>query len=75
MTFSVHQCSWHQRSEYQRLGYQEIFRWESVPTIGRDDVHSAKTSDTPPSAEQQPDLPRVVTARSWLMSGRTVMVQ
>ena len=27
---------------YQRLGYQEIFRWESVPTAGRDDVHMRK---------------------------------
>jgi len=27
---------------YQRLGYQEIFRWESVPTPGRDDVHMRK---------------------------------
>jgi GNAT superfamily N-acetyltransferase len=27
---------------YQRLGYQEIFRWESVPTVGRDDVHMRK---------------------------------
>jgi hypothetical protein len=27
---------------YQRLGYREIFRWESVPTLGRDDVHMRK---------------------------------
>jgi GNAT superfamily N-acetyltransferase len=27
---------------YQRLGYEEIFRWESVPTAGRDDVHMRK---------------------------------
>ncbi|MGN6131950.1 MAG: GNAT family N-acetyltransferase [Nocardioidaceae bacterium] len=27
---------------YQRLGYEEIFRWESVPTTGRDDVHMRK---------------------------------
>jgi GNAT superfamily N-acetyltransferase len=27
---------------YHRLGYQEIFRWESVPTAGRDDVHLRK---------------------------------
>ena len=27
---------------YQRLGYKEIFRWESVPTRGRDDVHMRK---------------------------------
>ncbi|AEV86537.1 Streptothricin acetyltransferase [Actinoplanes sp. SE50] len=27
---------------YQRLGYREIFRWESVPTTGRDDVHLRK---------------------------------
>jgi GNAT superfamily N-acetyltransferase len=27
---------------YQRLGYEEIFRWESVPTRGRDDVHMRK---------------------------------
>lgn len=27
---------------YQRLGYAEIFRWESVPTPGRDDVHMRK---------------------------------
>ena len=27
---------------YQRLGYEEIFRWESVPTSGRDDVHLRK---------------------------------
>lgn len=27
---------------YQRLGYEEIFRWESVPTPGRDDVHMLK---------------------------------
>lgn len=27
---------------YQRLGYEEIFRWESVPTPGRDDVHMRK---------------------------------
>jgi len=27
---------------YQRLGYEEIFRWESVPTTGRDDVHLRK---------------------------------
>ena len=26
----------------QRLGYREIFRWESVPTAGRDDVHMRK---------------------------------
>ena len=27
---------------YRRNGYQEIFRWESVPTAGRDDVHMRK---------------------------------
>jgi GNAT superfamily N-acetyltransferase len=27
---------------YHRLGYREIFRWESVPTTGRDDVHMRK---------------------------------
>ncbi len=27
---------------YRRLGYDEIFRWESVPTPGRDDVHLRK---------------------------------
>ena len=27
---------------YQRLGYEEIFRWESVPTPARDDVHMRK---------------------------------
>lgn len=27
---------------YQRLGYEEIFRWGSVPTPGRDDVHMRK---------------------------------
>ena len=27
---------------YQRLGYDEIVRWESVPTLGRDDVHMRK---------------------------------
>lgn len=27
---------------YERLGYQEILRWESVPTLGRDDVHMRK---------------------------------
>lgn len=27
---------------YRRLGYREIFRWESVPTAGRDDVHMRK---------------------------------
>lgn len=27
---------------YQRLGYKEIFRWESVPAAGRDDVHMHK---------------------------------
>lgn len=27
---------------YRRLGYREIFRWESVPTAGRDDVHLRK---------------------------------
>lgn len=27
---------------YERLGYREIFRWESVPTLGRDDVHMRK---------------------------------
>lgn len=27
---------------YQRLGYKEIFRWQSVPTAGRDDVHMRK---------------------------------
>ncbi len=27
---------------YQRLGYREIFRWRSVPTVGRDDVHMYK---------------------------------
>ncbi len=28
---------------YERLGYEEIFRWQSVPTPGRDDVHLRKT--------------------------------
>jgi GNAT superfamily N-acetyltransferase len=27
---------------YQRLGYTEIFRWQSVPTVGMDDVHMRK---------------------------------
>lgn len=27
---------------YERLGYEEILRWESVPTPGRDDVHMRK---------------------------------
>lgn len=27
---------------YQRLGYEEIFCWESVPATGRDDVHDAE---------------------------------
>ncbi len=27
---------------YQRHGFREIFRWESVPTPGRDDVHMRK---------------------------------
>lgn len=27
---------------YQRHGYREIFRWESIPTRGRDDVHMRK---------------------------------
>lgn len=27
---------------YRSHGYQEIFRWESVPTPGRDDVHLRK---------------------------------
>ncbi|WP_318240886.1 GNAT family N-acetyltransferase [Janibacter melonis] len=27
---------------YQRHGYREIFRWMSVPTTGRDDVHMRK---------------------------------
>jgi predicted GNAT family acetyltransferase len=27
---------------YERLGYEEIFRWEAVPTPGRDDVHMRK---------------------------------
>ncbi|GAA1974848.1 hypothetical protein GCM10009798_40110 [Nocardioides panacihumi] len=27
---------------YRRHGYQEIFRWEAVPTVGRDDVHMRK---------------------------------
>ena len=27
---------------YRRLGYEEIFRWGSVPTPGRDDVHMRK---------------------------------
>ena len=27
---------------YQRHGYMETFRWESVPTAGRDDVHMRK---------------------------------
>jgi len=27
---------------YQRHGYEETFRWESVPTPGRDDVHMLK---------------------------------
>ena len=27
---------------YQRLGYEEIFRWQTVPTPGQDDVHMRK---------------------------------
>jgi len=27
---------------YKRLGYVEIFRWEGIPTTGRDDVHMRK---------------------------------
>lgn len=27
---------------YQRMGYREIFRWESVPSEGADDVHMRK---------------------------------
>jgi GNAT superfamily N-acetyltransferase len=27
---------------YRRLGYEEIFRWKSVPTPGRDEVHMRK---------------------------------
>jgi GNAT superfamily N-acetyltransferase len=27
---------------YRRHGYVEIFRWESVPTAGRDDIHLRK---------------------------------
>lgn len=27
---------------YQRHGYEELFRWEGVPTAGRDDVHMRK---------------------------------
>lgn len=27
---------------YQRHGYREIFRWESVPVPGKDDVHMRK---------------------------------
>lgn len=27
---------------YERLGYEEIFRWDAVPTPGRDDVHLRK---------------------------------
>ncbi len=27
---------------YQRLGYEEIVRWGSVTTPGRDDVHTRK---------------------------------
>jgi GNAT superfamily N-acetyltransferase len=27
---------------YRQRGYEEIFRWESVPTPGRDDVHMRK---------------------------------
>lgn len=27
---------------YRRLGYEEIVRWEAVPTPGRDDVHLRK---------------------------------
>jgi predicted GNAT family acetyltransferase len=27
---------------YQRLGYEELFRWESVPTADQDDVHMRK---------------------------------
>jgi GNAT superfamily N-acetyltransferase len=27
---------------YRQQGYEEIFRWESVPTAGRDDVHLRK---------------------------------
>ncbi len=27
---------------YHRLGYREIFRWQSVPTPGSDDVHMRK---------------------------------
>lgn len=28
---------------YQRQGYREIFRWEGVPTTGRDDIHMCKS--------------------------------
>jgi N-acetylglutamate synthase-like GNAT family acetyltransferase len=27
---------------YEKAGYREIFRWEGVPTPGRDDVHLRK---------------------------------
>lgn len=27
---------------YERSGYEEMFRWEAVPTPGRDDVHMRK---------------------------------
>lgn len=27
---------------YECLGYREIFRWDSVPTAGRDDIHLRK---------------------------------
>jgi GNAT superfamily N-acetyltransferase len=27
---------------YQRHGYEETFRWDAVPTAGRDDVHMRK---------------------------------
>ena len=29
---------------YRRMGYREIFRWESVPSPGRDDVHMLSAS-------------------------------
>ncbi|MBW9208757.1 GNAT family N-acetyltransferase [Mumia sp. zg.B21] len=34
---------------YKGLGYEEIFRWEWVPTLGRDDVHMRKQLRRPPS--------------------------
>lgn len=32
---------------YERAGYVEIFRWEGVPTAGRDDVHLRKQLSRP----------------------------